>query len=134
MEINREEIQKIAVEAENLQRMHKMLRDQIVALNMSALEASVTINSLEKIKGGEHSLVSLGSGVFASASMSKSKYVLLDLGGGICGEMSSEKAIELLKKRIEDSREITKRLEEDLRRVQNSLIELEGRARRYIQQ
>ncbi|MCX8205615.1 MAG: prefoldin subunit alpha [Candidatus Micrarchaeota archaeon] len=134
MEINREEIQKIAIEAENLQRMHRMLRDQIVALNMASLEASVTINSLEKIRGGENSLVSLGSGVFASASMAKSKYVLLDLGGGICGEMSSEKAISILKKRIEDSRGIIQRLEEDLKRVQGSLIELEGKARKYIQQ
>ena len=132
MEINRDEIRKIAVEAEMLQRMQKSLRDQLVALNMSSLEASVTINSIEKIKGDDNAFVSLGSGVFASAKIVPQEYVLVDIGGGIYGEFTREKAVEILKKRIEDTRKLSAKLEEDLKNAQRSLIELERRARQYI--
>lgn len=133
MEINREEIQKIAVEAENLQRMQKAIKDQIVALSMASLEASVTMNSLENLSGGESSLVSLGSGVFSHGKVGATELVLVDIGGGIYGEMQKGKTIDLLKKRIEETRNITGKLENDLRKIESSLIELESKARKYIQ-
>ncbi len=133
MEINREEIQKIAVEAENLQRMQKAIRDQIVALNMASLESSVTINSIEKLGGGENAFISLGSGIFCSAKVQETDHFVVDIGGGAYGEVSREKAIEILKRRAEETMNVTKKLEEDLKRIQGSLTELEMRARKYIQ-
>ena len=133
MEVDREEIQKIAVEAENLQRMQKAVKDQIVALSMASLEASVTINSLENLKGGENSLVSLGSGVFSHGKVGNVDTVIVDIGGGIYGEVPKAKAIEILKRRIDDTREITTKLENDLHKIESSLIELESKARKFIQ-
>ncbi|MEM3363924.1 MAG: prefoldin subunit alpha [Candidatus Micrarchaeia archaeon] len=133
MEINREEIQKIAMEAENLQRMQKAIKDQIVALSMASLEASVTMNSLESLKGGENSLVSLGSGVFSHGTVGNVDLVLVDIGGGVYGEFPKAKAIELLKKRIEDTKTVTAKLEADLHKIESSLVELENRARKFIQ-
>jgi len=133
MEVDREEIQKIAVEAENLQRMQKAVKDQIVALSMASLEASVTINSLENLKGGENSLVSLGSGVFSHGKVGNVDTVIVDIGGGIYGEVPKAKAIEILKRRIDDTREITTKLENDLHKIESSLVELEGKARKFMQ-
>lgn len=133
MEINREEIQKIAIEAENMQRMQKAVKDQIVALSMASLEASVTINSLENLKGDENSLVSLGSGVFSHGKVGNIDMVLVDMGGGIYGEVARSKAIDILKKRIEDTRTIMMKLEGDLHKIESSLIELESKARKFIQ-
>lgn len=132
MEVNREEIQKIAVEAENLQKMQKALKDQMVALNMSSLESSVTINSVEKLKKGDKTLVSLGSGVFASATIENVDHYIVDMGAGVYGEFKPEKAIQVLKKRISDSQGAVKRLDDELKRTQQSLLELEEKARKYI--
>ncbi|MGB9635094.1 MAG: prefoldin subunit alpha [Candidatus Micrarchaeia archaeon] len=133
MEINREEIQKIAAEADALQRMQKALKDQIVALNMASLEASVTVSSLQKIHGNENALVSLGSGVFASALLATPTYVIVDIGGGIYGEFTPNMAINILNKRIEDMKKLTVKLEEELKNTQKSMMALEKRARKYVQ-
>ncbi len=132
MEVNRDEIQRIAVEAENLQKMQKALKDQLVALNMSSLESSVTINSIEKLEKGNKALVSLGSGVFANAVIENTNMYVVDIGAGVYAEFNPDKAIEVLKKRISDSQNATKRLEDELKRTQRSLIELEDKARKYI--
>lgn len=132
MEVNREEIQKIAVEAENLQRMQKTLKDQMVALNMSSLESSVTINSIAKLNEGDNSLVSLGSGVFIGAKIGSTDSIIIDVGAGVYAELAPQKAVEALKKRIDDSRNAAKKIEASLKRTQQSLIELEGKARKYI--
>ncbi len=129
---NRDEMRKLAVEAENLQRIQKSLKDQIVALSMGSIEAGVTMNSLTKIKEGDNALVSLGSGVFARANISDTSKVLLHIGSGVYGEYSPEKAKEILKKRIEESKTATKKLEDELKRVQKMLLELEQKARRYL--
>lgn len=130
---NNEELRKLAAEAEGYQRMQNSLREQIVSVNMSSMECAVAINSIEKIKGGESSLVSLGSGIYVKAKLENRDKILVDMGSGIYGEVEPEKAIEVLKKRIEDGKEHSDKLENEMNKIKNSLVELENKAREYLQ-
>ena len=130
---NNEELRKLAAEAESHQRMQNALREQIVSVNMASMESAVAINSIEKIKGGENSLVSLGSGVFVKAKLEKNQKILIDMGSGLYGEVEPEKAIEILKKRIEEGKSYSDKLEEEMRKIKNNLSELENRARKYLE-
>ena len=130
---NNDELRKLAAEAESYQRMQNSLREQIVSVNMSSMESAVAINSLEKIKGGENSLVSLGSGIYVKAQMEKKQKILVDMGSGIYGEVEPERAIDILKKRIEEGRVYSDKLETEMKKVKQSLTELEGKARQYLE-
>lgn len=130
---NNEELRKLAAEAESYQRMQNALKEQIVSVNMSAMESAVAINSIEKIKGGENSLVSLGSGIFVKAKLEKNQKVLVDMGSGIYGEVEPDKAIEILKKRIEDGKGYSDKLENEMKKVKTNLSELESKARKYLE-
>ena len=130
---NNDELRKLAAEAESYQRMQNSLREQIVSVNMSSMECAVAINSIEKIKGGESSLVSLGSGIYVKANLESRDKILVDMGSGVYGEVEPEKAIEILKKRIEDGKNYSDKLEVEMRKIKQSLTELEGRARQYLE-
>jgi prefoldin alpha subunit len=130
---NNDELRKLAAEAEGYQRMQNSLREQIVSVNMSSMESAVAINSIEKIKGGESSLVSLGSGVYVKANLENRDKILVDMGSGIYGEVEPEKAIEILKKRIEDGKNYSDKLENEMKKIKKSLTDLESRAREYLQ-
>ncbi len=130
---NNEEIRKLAAQAENYQRIQNSLKEQIVSVNMSSMESAVAINSIEKIEGGENSLVSLGSGVYVKAQIENHDKILIDVGSGIYGEVEYKKAIEILKKRIDDGKEYSDKLENEMQKVKQSLNELETKAREYLQ-
>ncbi len=130
--MDRDEMRKMAVQAESLQRIQKGLKDQIVSISMASIEAGVTMNALSKIKEGDDALVSLGSGIYAKAKISSVDKVLLHIGSGVYGEYSPDKAREILKERIEESKAATNKLEEELKRVQAQLMELERKARQYL--
>jgi prefoldin alpha subunit len=130
---NNEEIRKLAAEAEGYQRMQNSLREQIVSVNMSSMESAVAINSIEKIKGGESSLVSLGSGIYVKANLEKRDKILIEMGSGIYGEVEPEKAIETLKKRIEDNKNYSDKLEAEMKKIKQSLTDLETKAREFLQ-
>jgi len=133
MGVNNEELRKLAAEAENYQRMQRALKEQIVSVNMASMESAVAINSIEKIKGGETSLVSLGSGVYVKAKLEKNQKVLVDMGSGIYGEVDPEKAIEILKNRIEEGKGYSDKLENEMKKIKNSLADLENKARKYLE-
>jgi prefoldin alpha subunit len=128
-----EELRKLAAEAESYQRMQNSLREQIVSVNMSSMESAVAINSIEKIQGGESSLVSLGSGVYVKANLENKDKILVEMGSGIYGEVEPDKAIEILKKKIEDGKNYSDKLEEEMKKIKQSLTELEEKAREYLQ-
>jgi prefoldin alpha subunit len=128
-----EELRKLAAEAEGYQRMKSSIREQIVSVNMSSMESAVAINSIEKIQGGESSLVSLGSGVYVKAQLENKDKILVEMGNGIYGEVEPEKAIEILKKRIEEGKEHSDKLETEMKKINQSLTELENKAREFLQ-
>ena len=130
--MDRDEMRKMAVQAESLQRIQKGLKDQIVSISMASIEAGVTMNALSKIKEGDNALVSLGSGIYAKGKIANVDKVLLHIGSGVYGEYSPEKAKAILKERIEESKAATNKLEEELKRVQAQLMELERKARQYL--
>lgn len=130
---NNEKLKELAAEAEHYQKMQNSIREQIVSINMASMECAVAINSIEKIQGNESSLVSLGSGIYVKAKLNKRDKILIDMGSGIYGEVTPEKAIESLKNKIEENKNYSDKLEEEMKKVKNYLIELEGKARQYLE-
>jgi len=84
------------IKLENLKKRSTDLRSVMGEM----LTASESLKEMQKAKGDEKIMVSLGAGIYAEAKIANTKSVKTSLAGNILVEEKAEKAVERLEKEI----------------------------------
>uniref|UniRef100_A0A7J2TJN2 Prefoldin subunit alpha n=1 Tax=Archaeoglobus fulgidus TaxID=2234 RepID=A0A7J2TJN2_ARCFL len=92
-------------ELQQLQKEFELLQRKMLELEILANEYRRAISTLEFLKSPEgvvNALISLGGGVFGYVDLKETKKVLVNIGSGIVVEKDTEKALEFIKKKLEE--------------------------------
>ncbi|QQG39798.1 MAG: prefoldin subunit alpha [Candidatus Aenigmatarchaeota archaeon] len=121
--------------AEALLYQYQMLSAQMEALQKQASliaegmeEVSETIRTLEgmkSLKKGDEILVPLGSGTFTHGALTDVSGILVNIGADVVRKKSVDDARGTLEKRKTEMESLSKRLAQDLTRVQTTMAALE---------
>ncbi|HDN17649.1 prefoldin subunit alpha [Candidatus Bathyarchaeota archaeon ex4484_205] len=125
------EIQQAYVELRLLENLAEDYKTRVQLVNSTLNELQTTKSALTNLSQSEEEtpiLVNLGGGVYASAKLSNSSKILVDVGTGVIVEKDYESVIQLLDKRIkelEDAREtLQNQLETILAKISESRVKL----------
>lgn len=126
----REELARMAYEAQLLQGQGRALEQQVGALSEGTAQLGIAIESLRSLKVAEGSaLIPLGAGAMVRAKLAGEGKVLVDAGAGVVVEKGLEDAIALLEKRLKETDEARGGIERNMSEIARRLQELDGEAR-----
>jgi len=128
----RESYTKYEIMREHLQALlqQKEMIDSAIAELMS------TIDSLEKLKSSEKGnkfLSPLGSGSFLESTMDDTKHVLIGIGADIVTRETREKAVDMLKGRLEQMVSSFNELIKEASRIASELSSIEEQLQEFAQ-
>ncbi|MEM4389463.1 MAG: prefoldin subunit alpha [Candidatus Micrarchaeia archaeon] len=133
-EEKRNELSRIALEAQSAQQQGANIQNQIASLQSSIVEIRATIETLKNLKemkGGDV-LLPIGAGVFVNATITGGDRALVEIGSNIITEKSIAETIETLEKRLKVVEDTRERLESALAELAKRLRELDAEAKRIM--
>jgi len=113
-------VEEKVAELQQLQREFELLQRRILELEILANEYRRAISTLEFLKSSEgvvNALISLGGGVFGYVDFKETKKFLVNVGAGIVVEKDAEKALEFIKKKLEEVEKASSEATNALREV-----------------
>ncbi len=113
-------VEEKVAELQQLQREFELLQRRILELEILANEYRRAISTLEFLKSSEgvvNALISLGGGVFGYVDFKETKKFLVNVGAGIVVEKDAEKALEFIKKKLEEVEKASSEATSALREV-----------------
>ncbi len=117
MQINfQQAIQMLQQERQNLDAVIARIENFRQTLD-ETLIVKETLKTIQKTDAGEKTMVSLGAGVYADATLTSIKEVKITLGGGILKNATIEEALAGLEKRQEEAQVELSRLQEEERKL-----------------
>jgi len=131
IEEDRKRLSQLAYEAQILQGQGENVQEQLNALAHFSAQLQVAIESLKALKdrkGEAKGFVSIGTGVFAPATISGGA-VLVDVGANVFVERSCEEAISTLERRLKETMEAQERMVQGALKLDKRLRELDLEAR-----
>jgi len=101
----REQLSRMAYEAQLLQGQGRALEQQMGALSEGIAQLGVAIESLKSMKaaGSGNALVPIGGGAMVRAKLENGGKVLLDIGAGVVAEKDIGEAVVILEKRLSET-------------------------------
>ncbi|ODS41476.1 MAG: prefoldin subunit alpha [Candidatus Altiarchaeales archaeon WOR_SM1_79] len=131
MDPKQQELQRLLVQIENLNREREGIEGQINVIDLGISEAENTINTLNALKEtrvGEEILAPLGSNTFIKAKISDNEKSLVGVGADTFIEKNTSDAIEALRARIEELLAKSSEFKKASHDLGNKIMELNKRA------
>lgn len=115
---DREKLEKMVTELNQLQKQGETITQQIEQLNTSLQDVTTAQEAVEGIKGsiGKETLIPIGAGCFITAEL-KSEDVIVGVGAEVAIKKSREETLETLKKDKEEVENLIKSLSEQLDKI-----------------
>lgn len=115
---DREKLEKMVTELNQLQKQGETITQQIEQLNTSLQDVTTAQEAVEGIKGavGKETLIPIGAGCFITAEL-KSEDVIVGVGAEVAIKKSREETLETLKKDKEEVENLIKTLSEQLDKI-----------------
>jgi len=130
----REQLSRMAYEAQLLQGQGRALEQQVGMLAEGAAQLSAALESLKSLKsGGGAALVPLGGGAMAKADIRGGESVLIDVGAGVVVEMGLDEAVSTVDKRLKDAERTKAGAERDMLTLTRRLQVIDSEARGLMQ-
>lgn len=115
---DREKLEKMVTELNQLQKQGETITQQIEQLNASLQDVTTAQEAVEGIKGavGKETLIPIGAGCFITAEL-KSEDVIVGVGAEVAIKKSREETLETLKKDKEEVENLIRSLSEQLDKI-----------------
>lgn len=115
---DREKLEKMVTELNQLQKQGETITQQIEQLNASLQDVTTAQEAVEGIKGavGKETLIPVGAGCFITAEL-KSEDVIVGVGAEVAIKKSREETLETLKKDKEEVENLIRSLSEQLDKI-----------------
>jgi prefoldin alpha subunit len=127
--VNEEELNKIDGELQMQQSRGEAIRQQIQAMQNSALEISTAVEALQNIKKVKgDALVPIGAGIFLSCQKPDFDHVVMNIGAGVMVQKKPEEALGALMDRQKKISDALKSAQEDMSQVISAIDSLTRRA------
>ncbi len=112
-ENDQQKMQELYVELQMLNKQLKHLRQQEELLDQQTIEmaqATVGLDDFAMAKEGTEMFVPLSSGIFAKAKIADTKYLLMNVGAGVCVSKDIASAKLLMQVQLEESRKLSEKI------------------------
>jgi len=127
---DREELSRMAYEAQVLQGQGQALQQQLGILQESVAQLEVALESVKSLKTAKgSSLVPLGGGAMVRAKLESEGKVLIDVGAGVVVEKEIDDAVVVIEARLKEAEKTKAGAERDMMKVSQRLQVLDGAAR-----
>lgn len=115
---DREKLEKMVTELNQLQKQGETITQQIEQLNASLQDVTTAQEAVEGIKGavGKETLIPIGAGCFITAEL-KSEDIIVGVGAEVAIKKSREETLETLKKDKEEVENLIRSLSEQLDKI-----------------
>ena len=132
---DRQKLEKMVAELNQLQQQGEAIAKQLEQLNMSLADIRSATDALKGIEGkvGEEVLLPIGAGCFIDAEI-KSDDVILGVGADVAIKKSAQETIETLTKETKDVESLIKSLTEQLTKINEVIAKQRPEAERLMQQ
>ena len=127
-EKEREELQRLAYEAQLLQQQGQMITQRVAQLQEGNAQIHSAIEAIRGIGKGAKSFVPLGGGVLAPATL-EGGMVLVELGAGTAAEMKPDEAVITLEARLKAMAALLASAEKDAGKAAQRLQAIDVQAR-----
>lgn len=127
----REELQRLAYEAQVLEEQRQLIGQRMMQLQESVAQASVAIETIRGIKSESKSFVPVGAGAMVPAKIEAGN-VLVDAGAGVVVEMKPDAAVALLESRMKKITDMLSSAEKDAGKLMQRLQAIDTQARGLI--
>lgn len=134
MEKEKEELTKIAYEAQAYQQQVQVMQQQLSTLQMNIVEIVGCIETLKGLKNVKNKDVFLpiGSGAYVKAKIIDEERILLDIGAGMIAEKAIEESIELLEKKKKNVEKLRDELQQNIKAIGEHIHKLDAEAKKIV--
>ncbi len=124
-----EEMNRLAVQAQILQRQSQVLQNQMEVLQTSITDLNASIDTLQNLpKAKETGILPIGSGVYITCHKVETEGVLVSIGAGLLANKSADEAVEILRKRLKAAGESFERAQKTLMQLNSQMQDLSIKA------
>lgn len=95
--------------------------------------AKETLEGFKKLKNDDSVLIPISGGVFVHAKVTESSKAIVNIGADVLSEESVDSIIGRLEKRIEETKETGRKLEENALKIQQQITTISQRAQGLYQ-
>ncbi|VVB66729.1 Prefoldin subunit alpha [Candidatus Gugararchaeum adminiculabundum] len=128
----REELMRLAYEAQALQQQLQAVSQQVSMLQASSNEISNAITGLKNLKNASNSLIPIGSGIYLKAIQVDASKVLLHAGSEVYTETSVEEAVKILQERLTANEKLKDRMRNGANEISGRLKAIDDSARQMM--
>lgn len=129
MPSNEEELNRLAIQAQLLQRQGQAVQNQLDVMQTSISDLNATIDTLDNLsKAQKMGLLPIGSGAYITCQKVETDQVLLSVGAGVIVNKKASEASDILKKRLKNIGEAFDRSQKNLVLINQQLQDLNAKA------
>ena len=132
-EEGKEELMKLAYEAQALQQQLQAISQQVSMLQASTNEISNAITALKSLKSASNSLIPIGSGIYIKALQVDASKVLIHAGSEVYSETTVEEAVKVLQERLFANQKLQERMRGGASEISGRLKAIDDTARLMMQ-
>ncbi|AWX32383.1 prefoldin subunit alpha [Methanosphaera sp. BMS] len=132
---DRQRLEQMVTELNQLQQQGETIAQQIEQLNVSLKDIQTAEEAVKGIEGavGKETLIPIGAGCFITAEL-KSEDVLVGVGADVAIKKSREETVETLSKDKEEVQKLISSLTEQLQKINDYIAQKRPEAERLMQQ
>jgi len=131
---DRQRLEQMVTELNQLQQQGETIAGQIEQLNVSLKDIQTAEEAVKGIEGavGKETLIPIGAGCFITAEL-KSEDVLVGVGADVAIKKSREETVETLSKDKEEVQKLISSLSEQLQKINDYIAQKRPEAERLMQ-
>jgi prefoldin alpha subunit len=107
--------------------------ETLTVLLSDYLRAKETLENLKKLKGNDEMLIPIGGAVFVFAKIGDPSKAIMNIGADVLSEEGAESILRRLEKKIDETKEIGRKLEENVIKIQQQMGVVSQRAQELYQ-
>ncbi len=132
---DKQRLEQLVTEINQLQQQGETIAQQIEQLNKSAADLQTAKEAVKGLKGavGKETLIPIGAGCFITTEL-KSEDVIVGVGADVAVKRSHEEALKTLETDLEEVRKLTQSLTEQLNKVNDYIRQRRPEAERLMAQ
>lgn len=124
-----EEMNRLAVQAQVLQRQAQVMQNQMEVLQTSITDLNASIDTLENLpKAKETGILPIGSGVYITCHKVDSDNVMVSIGAGLIAHKTADEASAILKKRLKAAGDSFERAQKTLMQLNSQMQDISIKA------
>ncbi len=129
MTSNEEELNRLAIGAQLLQRQGQALQEQLEVMQTTMGDLNATIDTLDNLSQAQKvGMLPIGSGVYITCQKVDTDAVLLSVGAGVVVNKKASEAADVLRKRLKNVGEAFDKAQKNLVSVNQQLQDLNAKA------